>query len=268
MKLTVIAIFLALSANVFASVEVAKVGSKVITDQDIKDTLGDLPDSQKKQLNKEPDSKARIVENIVVEEVLVQEAEASGIAKDKEFVSALERARRQLLSQKYIQKTMQPKVNETNMKAFFDKNKLKYSQDEVKASHILVNSERDANELLEKIKKGEDFDTLAKKHSKDPSAAQNNGDLGFFTRSRMVPEFAEAAFSMKKGEVKGPVKTQFGFHIIKVVDTRAGKPVKFEDVKDQVRSDYGSDTYKNLIDGLKKSKNVSINEKNAKSINF
>lgn len=256
------------SSQSFAAIELAKVGNKTITDKDVKDALGSLPDAQRQQLNKEPESKSRIVENIVTEEVLVQEAEKAGIDKDKDFITALDRTRRQLLSQRFIQKSLQPKVTDANVKDFFDKHKLKYSQDEVKASHILLNSEAEANEVLAKAKKGEDFDTLAKKFSKDPSAAQNSGDLGFFTRARMVPEFADAAFAMNKGEIKGPVKSQFGFHIIKVTDKRAGKVVAFNDVKEQVKSDFQSETYRNLIDGLKKSKNVSINEKNVKDIKF
>jgi peptidyl-prolyl cis-trans isomerase C len=270
MKRIIVSIFLSLGLTVsaFAALEVAKVGSRTITDADVKEVLGNLPDAQRQQLNKEPESKARIVENIVVEEVLVQEAEKSGINKDKEFTTALERARRQLLSQRYIQKNLQPKVTDANMKTFFDSNKKRYSQDEVKASHILLATEAEAKEVLEKVNKGEDFAVLAKKHSKDPSAAQNNGDLGFFTRSRMVPEFAEAAFAADKGKVVGPIKTQFGFHIIKVIDKKEGKAVNFADVKDQVKSDFQSDTYKGLIEGLKKSKNVSINAGNVKEIKF
>lgn len=270
MKQTILTILfsLALASSAMAAVEVAKVGNKTITDQDIKNVLGNLPDAQRQQLNKEAESKNRIVENIVVEELLVQEAEKSGLSKDKDFIQALDRARRQLLSQRYIQKTLQPKVTDANVKSFFDKNQKRYSQDEVKASHILVNSEAEAKEVLAKAQKGEDFEVLAKKYSKDPSAAQNNGDLGFFTRNRMVPEFAEAAFAMKKGEIKGPVKTQFGFHIIKVTDTRAGKAVSFAEVKDQVKSDFQSVTYKGLIDGLKKDKHVSVNENNIKNLKF
>ena len=90
---------------------------------------------------------------------------------------------------------------------------------QVRASHILVKTEKEANEILEQIKAGKDFAELAKKYSQCPSG-KRGGDLGYFGRGRMVPEFENAAFSTPKGEVSKPVKTQFGYHIIKVTDTK------------------------------------------------
>lgn len=85
----------------------------------------------------------------------------------------------------------------------------------VRASHILVSSQEKAKSILEEIKKGADFAKLAKKHSECPSS-KKGGDLGFFSKGRMVPEFEKAAFSLNPGEVSGPVKTEFGYHLIKV----------------------------------------------------
>ena len=90
---------------------------------------------------------------------------------------------------------------------------------EVRASHILVKTENEASELLSQIKAGKDFAELAKAHSDCPSG-QQGGDLGFFTRGRMVKEFEDAAFSMETGQVSEPVGTQFGFHLIKVTDKK------------------------------------------------
>lgn len=90
---------------------------------------------------------------------------------------------------------------------------------EVKASHILVESKAEAKRLIAQIRGGESFENLAQKHSKCPSG-KSGGDLGFFTRGRMVPAFENAAFSMNKGDVSEPVKTQFGYHIIKVTDVK------------------------------------------------
>jgi peptidyl-prolyl cis-trans isomerase C len=257
-----------LVANSAMAVELAKIGNKSLTDADMKAMLGNVPEGQKQQLNTDADVRTRMLDNMVVEELFVQEAEKTGISKDKEFQTALDRARRQLLTQRYLQKTVQPKITDANMKAFFEKNKARYSQDEVRASHVLVKSEAEAKEVYEKAKGGEDFEVLAKKYSKDPSAAQNMGDLGFFTRARMVPQFSEAAFNMKKGEISQPVKTLFGFHIIKVVDKREGKPVKFEDVKDQVRGDLQNETINELIASLKKSNKVQVFEDRAKGLKF
>ena len=90
---------------------------------------------------------------------------------------------------------------------------------QVRASHILVNTEKEANNILEQLNAGSKFEELAKQFSSCPSG-QKGGDLGFFTRGKMVPEFEHAAFSMKKGQVSGPVRTAFGFHIIKVTDAK------------------------------------------------
>ena len=106
----------------------------------------------------------------------------------------------------------------------------------MRARHILVPTEDEAKAILAEIKKGTDFAELAKQKSKDPGAAAEGGDLGYFTKDQMVPEFAEVAFKMNKGEVSDPVKTQFGWHIIKVEDKR-NKPVPaFEQVKDQIET--------------------------------
>ena len=90
---------------------------------------------------------------------------------------------------------------------------------EVRASHILVNTEQEANNLLSQIKGGKKFEKLAKKHSQCPSG-KKGGDLGFFTRGKMVPEFENAVFNMNVGQVSAPVKTQFGYHLIKVTDVK------------------------------------------------
>jgi peptidyl-prolyl cis-trans isomerase C len=106
---------------------------------------------------------------------------------------------------------------------------------EVRARHILVESEDEAKAVLAELKKGADFAELAKTKSKDPGSA-DGGDLGYFTKDQMVPEFSEVAFKMDKGALSDPVKSQFGWHIIKVEDKRAKPAPEFEKVKDQVET--------------------------------
>lgn len=105
-------------------------------------------------------------------------------------------------------------------------------EEEVRAAHILVDDEAKAKEIAKKAKAGEDFAKLAKEYSKD--AAEEGGDLGYFTKDQMVPEFATAAFKLNKGQISDPVKTQFGWHIIKVEDKRTKPVPTFEQVQDQV----------------------------------
>lgn len=256
------------STPAFAAVELAKIGSKSLTDADMKKLMGPIPEAQKQQINGDADIKARIVDNMVTEELFVQEAEKSGVTKDAEFQTALDRARRQLLTQTYLRTKVQPKLTDANVRAFFDKNKGRYSQDEVRAYHVLTKTEAEAKEVHTKAKAGEDFEVLAKKYSKDPTVAQNMGDLGFFTRSRMVPQFADVAFKMKPGEISEPVKSPFGFHVIKLVEKRDGKPIKFDEVKEQVRGDLQTESVNELIAGLKKTNKVSVNEANVKALKF
>ena len=109
-------------------------------------------------------------------------------------------------------------------------------ESEVRARHILVATEPEANAILAEIKKGTDFAELARQKSKDPGAAAEGGDLGYFSKEQMVPEFAEVAFKLEKGQLSDPVKTQFGWHIIKVEDKRNKPAPDFAQVKDQVET--------------------------------
>ncbi|NLT48886.1 MAG: hypothetical protein GXX92_10805 [Clostridiales bacterium] len=123
-------------------------------------------------------------------------------------------------------------VTEEDAKAYFDENPDQFVIDEVTASHILVKEEKLAKEILEKLKDGEDFAELAKEYSIDGSAAQG-GALGTFGRGAMVPEFEEAAFALKPGEISDLVQSQFGYHIIKVTDKEQGNE-SFADEKDNI----------------------------------
>jgi len=109
------------------------------------------------------------------------------------------------------------------------------AREEIQARHILVPTEAEAKDIIEQLKKGADFATLAKEKTTDPSGKASGGDLGYFTKQDMVPEFAEAAFALKKGEFsQTPVKTQFGWHVIKVEDRREQKPGTYEQVAPQI----------------------------------
>jgi peptidyl-prolyl cis-trans isomerase C len=110
------------------------------------------------------------------------------------------------------------------------------TEQEVRARHILVPTEEEAKAVLAEIKKGTDFAELAKQKSKDPGAAAEGGDLGYFSKEQMVPEFADAAFKLEKGQVSEPVKTQFGWHIIKVEDKRTKPVPEFDKVKGQIET--------------------------------
>lgn len=131
-------------------------------------------------------------------------------------------------------------------------------QEEVRARHILVDSEDEAKAVLDQLKAGGDFATLAKDKSKDPGAAAG-GDLGYFTKEEMVPDFAEAAFKLKPGEItQAPVHTQFGWHVIKLEERRAAKPPSFDQVKPQLVRDVGREVFEKKLNELKTAAKIEV----------
>jgi peptidyl-prolyl cis-trans isomerase C len=160
-----------------------------------------------------------------------------------------ETIRKMLQQQRWLESQLAGKteVTEEEAKKFYEENKTEFTQPEtVKASHILfrVNKEDSEDVVNQKLKaaqgaearakKGEDFTTLAKELSEEPGAKESGGDLGFFPKDRMVPEFAEAAFNEKVGEVSNPVRTQFGWHVIKVTDKKPAGTLPYDEVKSQL----------------------------------
>jgi len=140
-------------------------------------------------------------------------------------------------------------VTDAEIKEFYGTNPDKFKTGpEIRASHILVETEEKANDILNSIIKGESFAELAKTFSIDTGSAQNGGDLGYFSRGRMVPEFEEAAFSLKKGEVSKPVKTTYGYHILKATDKREGTQVELKDTKETIHKQLVNEKQKALFD--------------------
>lgn len=148
-------------------------------------------------------------------------------------------------------------VSEAQALAFYNENKTAFEREaEVKAAHILVASEAEANTIHGQLRQGVPFADLAKKHSTDPGSAANGGDLGFFGRGRMVKEFEEAAFALKVGEISRPVKSQFGYHIIKLLDRHAGGLLPFASVKAEIIEQQGKqrqqEAFRKWLDAAKK----------------
>lgn len=175
------------------------------------------------------------------------------------------------------------KISEEEMKKYYEENKNNYIDDEVKASHILISTldpktnkpvseakkkeaKKKAEEVLEKAKSGEDFAKLAKEYSDDKGSAENGGDLGFFSRGEMVPEFEKAAFSMDKDEISDLVESQFGYHIIKVTDKKY-KEYTFDEVKNNIKQNLLYKKYTEEVNKLTKEAKIEKNEKEALKIN-
>jgi peptidyl-prolyl cis-trans isomerase C len=184
-----------------------------------------------------PDAKREQLIAYLADVIMVtQEAEKKKIAENPDFKRRLAFLRNKLLMGFELQEEAKAAVSENGMQQTYqDAVKSMAGQEEVRARHILVESEDEAKTILTELKGGADFATLAKEKSKDPGAAQG-GDLGYFSKEQMVPEFADVAFKMYAGQLSNPVKTQFGWHIIKVEDKRVREAPEFDKVKDQIES--------------------------------
>lgn len=165
-----------------------------------------------------------------------QAAEAQKLGDSDDFKRRMAYARNKILMEMKLQTEGKNAASDEALRKVYDEAAKQMSAEkEVRARHILVESEDEAKAILAELKKGGDFAELAKQKSKDPGAA-DGGDLGYFTKDQMVPEFAEIAFELEPGKLSDPVKTQFGWHVIKVEDKRDRQVPEFDKVKDQIEN--------------------------------
>ncbi len=192
----------------------------------------------------------QVLEKTIVTKLISSKGYAAKLQNEKEAKDRLKAAEAQIVADLYVHKEVQPKITDAKIKARYDELASKFkAEDEVRARHILVPTEAEAKELLKKIKDGEDFAKLAVSSSKDTGSAAQGGDLGYFAKNTMVKPFADAAFSMKVGEMsKEPVKTEFGYHIIKVEDRRKSSPPPLEEVKDHLMNQIGQEMVQKLVE--------------------
>lgn len=184
-----------------------------------------------------PELEIQARDQVVLREIFVQEATRQGLATSKDMAAQLALARESLLIRELFE-TYRKKnpVDDAAARVEYDKFKAQSTGTEYRARHILVEKEEDAKALIAKIKAGEKFEDLAKKNSKDTGSAENGGDLDFAKPESYVPEFGSALTKLKKGEMTDvPVKSQFGFHIIRLEDTREATFPGFDEVKAQIK---------------------------------
>jgi len=184
-----------------------------------------------------PDLDQRVRDSVVLGEIFSQEAEKRGLAATPEYKTQMEQARQQVLANAlFADFAKSHPVAEADIKAEYDKFKAQSAGTEYRARHILVEKEDEAKALIAQIKAGGNFEELAKKNSKDPGSGANGGDLDFAAANAYVPEFSQAMAKLKKGEMtQEPVKTQFGYHIIRLDDTREAQFPPYDDVKGQLK---------------------------------
>jgi peptidyl-prolyl cis-trans isomerase C len=212
---------------------VATVNGKSITETDLKlaeaeigADLGNLPEPTKRRV---------LIEFLIENQLFAEAAEGQKLAQGGGFDDRMQYWRRRALRDTYFDQTVKSSVSDTEAKKFYDSQIAQMKpQEELKARHILVESKDKAKEVFEKIAHGGDFAKLAKEFSKDPGSKDDGGDLGFFGRGQMVPQFEEAAFALKPGDVSQPIETQFGWHLIRIDEKREKTPPAYDQVKDRI----------------------------------
>jgi len=198
-----------------------------------------------------------VLRGLVSERLIYAEALKAGFDKDPEVKKHLAALEKQVVMQGFMESKAKSLVTDEELHAAYnEKVAAAKGQEEVKARHILVPTEEEAKKIYDQIKKGGDFEKLAKDKSTDKGSGSNGGELGWFTKDRMVPEFAEAAFKLKKGDVSEPVKSEFGWHIIKVEDRRPVQLASFDDMKDGLKSEIANKAVQGYVEGLLKKADV------------
>lgn len=214
----------------------AKIAGKELTEKDYQAFLNKVP-AEQRAYAEHPQAKAMYVEQFLTQHLYAQLGADLKLEETQEFAELMEVMKMEILSQLAMAETLKGiEVTSGEVKAFYEDNKEMFNKPEtVKAKHILVDEEEKANELMAALNAGEmDFAEAAKAESSCPSAAQG-GDLGEFGKGQMVPAFEEAAFAAEIGKVTGPVKTDFGYHLILVDERSEGGIYSFDEVRDQIK---------------------------------
>ncbi|MBN9448747.1 MAG: peptidylprolyl isomerase [Bosea sp.] len=243
---------LAAAAPAFAQQDkvVAKVDGIEITESELAlaaDDLGErtaqMPEERKRE---------ELINFLVDLKLGARAAAAAKIGDGPDFAKRMAYNRNKLLLDEYLTtEAKKAATPEAAKKLFEDTVKTLKPEEEVHARHILVPEEAQAKAALERLKKGEDFAKVAAELSKDPGSGKEGGDLGWFAKERMVPEFAEAAFKLEKGQLSEPVKSQFGWHVIKLEDKRTKPLPTFDEVKPQIEQYLVRKAQQDIIVGLR-----------------
>lgn len=243
----------------------AEVNSGSITTGDFDSELKNLPEYLKAMADT-PQGRKEMLDTMIIRELILQQATKDGLDKGPEIEDKLQDLKKRLIVESFLKKKVEveSKVSDEDMKTFYEQNKDKFkSGEQIKASHILVKTEKEAKDILAQLKSGGNFEELAKKHSVDSSSAKG-GDLGWFGKGSMVPVFEKAATALKEGQISDVVKSDFGFHIIKLTGKRPAGIRPFEEVKEQIKGAImptkQQEVFQKIKDDLKKAAKITIKE--------
>ncbi|MFA6222124.1 MAG: peptidyl-prolyl cis-trans isomerase [Desulfomonilaceae bacterium] len=241
----------------------AKIGSKTVTEGDLKQMANAVPEKFR-YYYQTPEGRKQTLDYIVNIYALAAEAEKEGLDKSPDAQKLLAFTRNDLLARLMLDKMTKsvPAPTEEDAKKYFEQNKAEFSTPEsIKLHHILVENEKQAKDVLARLKKGEKFADIASQVSICPSKAKG-GDLDWMPKGSLVPEIEEVAFKMKKGQIEGPVKSKFGYHILYLEDSKPAEEASFDQVKDyileQIKYQKQQEQYEKIADSLRKKMNVQI----------
>lgn len=258
------------SASTFAAAkDVATVNGKGISEEEYKKAVEQLG-PQAEMVKTNPQVRTQFLDHIIDRTLLADQGKSSKLEDSDRFKGLVESAKRDILAQLYLEKYIADNTTEAKLKDYFEKNKKKFQAKELKAQHILFEEKQkaEAEKAFKEVKAKNNFDELLKKYATDPSGSKG-GDLNWFQQGKMVPEFEKVAFATEKGKIGAElVKTQFGYHIIKVLDTRGGDKVKFEDKKAEVEQDIRMNARNDLVKGLREKAAVKVNDDTLKAVKF
>ncbi len=208
--------------------------------------------------------KDNVLRGIASEHIVEKEAMKSGIQNSDEVKARIAAAEKQIVIQEFLKQKAKELVTDKELKAAYDE-RTKSPEEEIHARHILVKTEEEAKDIAKKLKNGGDFEKIAKEKSEDKASGANGGDLGWFTADKMVPEFSRVAFSLKKGEISQPVKTDFGWHVIQVEDRRKSTPPTFDQMKDHLAQELDNKAIGDYVNSLMKSVKVTVYDPSGKA---
>jgi len=246
---------------------VAETGKKdsgvvaTVNGQPITQDMIDIFASKMKSRGGKGDVQAQALDELIKITLITQDAEKKGLDKDPSVQRQLEWYRRSVLFNAGLRDYLKKHpITEDDIRKRYDEKVKHFDGTEYKARHILVKTEDEAKKLIDELKKGADFAELARKHSTGPTG-KNGGDLGWFSANQMVKPFADAVAKMKKGQISDkPVKTQFGWHVIKLEDTRKVDPPSLEEMERKIRAELQNERIKAYLDELGKQASIEIRD--------
>jgi peptidyl-prolyl cis-trans isomerase C len=241
----------------------ASIGGSKITVDAFNERISNLPDRYQKVVKRR---KKEFLEDLINDMLLYQEAIRRGLQKDADAIKVIEEAKKKILIARLLKDEVDDKIEitEEDVIDYYNVNEANYMTPEIlRVSHILVQSPEAAEEVLKKLESGESFEDLARAKSVDPTA-QRGGDIGYFPRGQLMPEFEGACVNLEVGETSDVVKTKLGYHIIKLTDRRPPHQKPIENVRENIKSTLRTikrqKAFNDLLGRLRKETEITINE--------